>query len=83
MAGDYNYGRINYYLGKPKALDDIKAYGASIETKTKGVLRVATQNTNGTQVGNVQSGAEKISDKDHLGIDLLGITETKLNPSHE
>ena len=72
---------INEYFGKPKALEEIKAYGATIGTKDNGVLRVAAQNTNGTHVGNVQSGAEEVNVMETIGIDILGITETKLNPS--
>ena len=75
--------RIKEYFGTSTALEEIKAYGASIKTKNKGVLRVAAQNTNGTQIGNVQSGAEEINAMETIGIDILGITKTKLNPSHD
>ena len=75
--------RIREYFGTPTAREEIKAYGASIKTKSKGVIRVAAQNTNGTHIGNAQSGAEEISAMETIGIDILGITETKLNPSHD
>ena len=71
----------NYFSSKSEAFDktlpeDIKAYGASIGTKLNNVLRIGAQNTNGTKIGNAQSGTEEISAIEQLGFDILGQNES-------
>ncbi len=75
--------KIDECFGTPTDAATIAAYGASIENKQERSLRVGTQNSNGTYIGQLSNGMEEVDAMSALGLDILGITETKLNPSHE
>ena len=75
--------KIDECFGTPTDAATIAAYGASIENKQECSLRVGTQNSNGTYIGQLSNGMEEVDAMSALGLDILGITETKLNPSHE
>ena len=75
--------KIDECFGTPTDAATIAAFGALIENKQEKSLRVGTQNSNGTYIGQLSNGMEEVDAMNALGLDILGITKTKLNPSHE
>ena len=59
-------------------MDDIPAYGASIEVKNDGTFRIASQNTNGMRLGSIYAGVEELDVMEQLGIDVMCLQETNL-----
>ena len=70
--------KLDDYDDNCPALDDIPAYGASIEVKNDGTFRIASQNTNGMRLGSIYAGVEELDVMEQLGIDVMCLQETNL-----